>query len=158
MVTAWNGLMISGLSHAASALDNSQYVEYAANTAKFIERYLFDREKQVLLRSCYRGDNNQISQTNTPIHGFQVDYAFVIRGLLDLYNVSFDPHWLEFAEQLQDIQDSLFWDSTGGGYYATEDNNSVILRLKDDQDGAEPSGNSTACGNLISLASYLDNY
>ena len=124
--------MISGLSQAASAFDNPKYAQYAKEAAQFIERHLYDKESKVLLRSCYRGEGNQISQTSVPIKGFQVDYAFVIRGLLDLYEVSFDAHWLELAEELQDIQDQLFWDSQGGGYFSTtKDDRSVILRLKD---------------------------
>lgn len=124
--------MISGLAHAASALNNPNYIKYAEDAAKFIERYLFDKSEKILLRSCYRGNENQIFHTSTPIRGFQVDYAFVIRGLLDLYEVSFDTHWLEFAEELQDIQDNLFWDNVEGGYFSTTLNDrSVILRLKD---------------------------
>ncbi|KAJ8681540.1 hypothetical protein QAD02_017332 [Eretmocerus hayati] len=157
IVTAWNGLMISGLSQAAGALDNSLYTEYAEAAARFIEKYLYDHENQILLRSCYRGEANQIVQGSAPIRGFQVDYAFVIRGLLDLYEVSLDSHWLEFAEKLQNIQDRLFWDDESSGYYSTtKEDVSVILRIKDDQDGAEPSGNSVACGNLVRLASYLN--
>lgn len=124
--------MISGLSKAASALDNPQYVEYAEKAAKFIEKYLYDSENHRLLRSCYRGEGDAILQPKVPIKGFQVDYAFVIRGLLDLYEVTFDSHWLEFAEKLQDTQDNLFLDSENGGYYSTtEDDHSVILRLKE---------------------------
>ena len=124
--------MISGLSHAASALDNPKYTQYAEEAARFIEKYLYDSENKVLLRSCYRGEKNQITQTSFPIKGFQTDYAFVIRGLLDLYEASFNPHWLEFAEELQDIQDNLFWDYENGGYFCTtRDDPTVILRLKD---------------------------
>jgi uncharacterized protein YyaL (SSP411 family) len=124
--------MISGLSRAASALDNPTYIEYAENTAKFIKRYLYDEQSKILLRSCYRDKDNKIQQSSVPIKGFQVDYAFVIQGLLDLYKVSFNPQWLEFAEVLQDIQDRLFWDEESGGYFSTtNDDASVILRFKD---------------------------
>lgn len=113
-------------------MDNADYKKYAEDAAKFIERYLYDKNKKILLRSCYRGSENLIMQTSTPISGFQVDYAFVIRGLLDLYEVTFDTHWLEFAEELQDIHDNLFWDSVDGGYFSTtQSDRSVILRLKD---------------------------
>lgn len=123
---------MSGLSYAASALDNPKYTKYAEDAARFIERYLYNKDDQVLLRSCYRGDSDQILQTSVPIKGFQVDYAFVIRGLLDLYEVSFNIHWLEFAEELQNIQDNLFWDDKSGGYFSTTmDDRSLILRLKD---------------------------
>lgn len=130
--TSFSGLIISGLAHAASALDNSNYAKYAEDAAKFIERYLYNKDKKILLRSCYRGSENQILHSSAPISGFQVDYAFVIRGLLDLYEITFDTHWLEFAEELQDIQDNLFWDNADGGYFSTTlSDRSVILRLKD---------------------------
>lgn len=67
-----------------------------------------------------------------PIEGFHVDYAFLVKGLLDLYEASLNDHWLELAEQLQDVQDKLFWDSENGGYFSTTlEDQSVILRLKD---------------------------
>ncbi|XP_014476150.1 PREDICTED: spermatogenesis-associated protein 20 isoform X2 [Dinoponera quadriceps] len=156
MVTAWNGLMMSGFARAGTAVRSAKYVELATDVAKFIERYLFDKNNGVLLRSCYRGEDDRIIQTSVPIHGFHDDYAFVVKGLLDLYQASFDLHWLEFAEQLQDIQDQLFWDSQDGGYFSTVEDSQMILRMKDAHDGAEPSSNSIACSNLLRLAVFLD--
>ncbi|XP_011347557.2 spermatogenesis-associated protein 20 isoform X2 [Ooceraea biroi] len=156
IITAWNGLMISGFARAGAAVRNKRYVELATDAAKFVERYLFDKDKGVLLRSCYRGEGDRIMQTSVPIHGFHDDYAFVVKGLLDLYEANFDPHWIELAEQLQDIQDRLFWDTQNGGYFCTIDDSQMILRMKDAHDGAEPSSNSIACSNLLRLASYLE--
>ncbi|XP_015590686.1 spermatogenesis-associated protein 20 isoform X2 [Cephus cinctus] len=157
IITAWNGLMISGLSIAGLAVNNVKYIKYAEDAANFVERYLFNKETGLLLRSCYRGDNDTITQCAVPINGFHVDYAFMVRGLLDLYEASFEAHWLELAEKLQATHDEHFWDEDAGGYFATtKDDPSVILRLKDDHDGAEPSSNSVACSNLLRLASYLD--
>ncbi|XP_043281243.1 spermatogenesis-associated protein 20 [Venturia canescens] len=157
IVTAWNGLIISGLARAGSVTKNKKYVSYAEDAAKFVERYLFDKTKKVLLRSCYRGEKDAIIQPATPIEGFHVDYAFLVSGLLDLYEASLNDHWLEFAQQLQDIQDKLFWDCENGGYFSTTlQDSSVILRLKDDSDGAEPSSNSVACSNLLRLSSFFD--
>jgi len=68
---------------------------------------------------------------SAPIHGFHDDYAFVVKGLLDLYEANFDPHWIELAEKLQDIQDRLFWDTQNGGYFSTIDDSQMILRMKD---------------------------
>ncbi|XP_076163521.1 spermatogenesis-associated protein 20 isoform X2 [Ptiloglossa arizonensis] len=156
IITAWNGLMISGLARGGAAVGNKQYIEYAADAAKFIERYLFDETKDVLLRSCYRSDNDVITQTTVPIFGFLDDYAFVVKGLLDLYEASLEEQWLEFAEKLHDIQDKLFWDKTNGGYFSTTlEDPAVILRLKEAHDGADPSGNSIAAENLLKLADYL---
>lgn len=67
-----------------------------------------------------------------PIPGFLDDYAFVIKGLLDLYEADLDEQWLIFAEELQDIQDKLFWDETDGGYFSTTTTDpAIILRLKE---------------------------
>ncbi|XP_012271768.1 spermatogenesis-associated protein 20 [Orussus abietinus] len=157
IVTAWNGLMISGLSIAGASTGNKKYVEYAEMAARFIEKYLFDRENRVLLRSCYRDEGDRITQTSTPIEGFHVDYAFIVRGLLDLYEASLDTHWLKLAEELQNIQDELFWDQESAAYFSTTGGDpSVIFRMKDDHDGAEPSSNSVACGNLLKLHSYFN--
>ncbi|XP_048504713.1 spermatogenesis-associated protein 20 isoform X2 [Athalia rosae] len=157
IVTSWNGLMISGLARAGFAMNNKKYVEFAENAAIFVERYLFNANEGLLLRSCYNGEGDTITQTSVPINGFHVDYAFMVKGLLDLYEATFNKHWLEFAEKLQEIQDNLFWDSVAGGYFATtKEDQTAILQLKDDHDGAEPSSNSVACGNLLRLYSYLD--
>lgn len=116
---------------------------------------------------------------NPPIKGFLDDYAFLIRGLLDLYEASLDLHWLNWARELQEKQNELFWDSENGGYFTcSAEDTSVVLRLKEgrhiflsttflcknnisfyyftDQDGAEPSGNSVSCHNLQRLAAYAD--
>nr|XP_031829780.1 spermatogenesis-associated protein 20 [Nomia melanderi] len=157
IITAWNGLMISGFARGGAAVGNERYIEYAADAARFVEKYLFDESKGVLLRSCYRDQNGEIVQTNVPISGFLDDYSFVVKGLIDLYEASLDEKWLELAEKLQDIQDGLFWDEANGGYFSTTSADpAVILRLKEVHDGAEPSGNSIAAENLLRLADYLD--
>lgn len=76
--------------------------------------------------------------SNPPCWGFLEDYAFVVRGLLDLYEASLESAWLEWALRLQDTQDKLFWDSRGGGYFCSEAElgAGLPLRLKDGQWGA----------------------
>lgn len=73
--------------------------------------------------------------SNPPCWGFLEDYAFVVRGLLDLYEASQESSWLEWALRLQDIQDKLFWDPRGGGYFCSEAElgTDLPLRLKDGQ-------------------------
>lgn len=66
-----------------------------------------------------------------PIHGFLDDYAFLIRGLLDLYEACFDPQWLEWAEELQEKQDELFWDIASAGYFSMPSSDELLLRLKE---------------------------
>src|SRR5438874_7792520 len=91
------------------------------------------------------------------IEGFADDYAFVIQGLLDLYEASFDVGWLKFALELQETQDRLFFDEKGGGYFSTSGKDkSVVLRMKDDNDSAEPAASSIAALNLLRLAQFHD--
>jgi uncharacterized protein YyaL (SSP411 family) len=91
------------------------------------------------------------------IEGFADDYAFVIKALLDLYEASFDIEWLKFAIELQETQDRLFYDEKNGGYFSTSGKDaSVFLRMKDDNDGAEPAASSVAALNLLRLSQVRD--
>ncbi|XP_004932487.1 spermatogenesis-associated protein 20 isoform X1 [Bombyx mori] len=157
ILCSWNGLMLSGLAQAGQGLGEKCYVEDAIKTANFIKENLYDVSTNTLLHSCYRDENGAVMQIGKPIKGFLDDYAFLIKGLLDLYEASFDRRWLNWARELQDKQNEMFWDSEGGGYFtcSTEDK-TIVLRLKEDQDGAEPSGNSVSCHNLLRFAAYAD--
>lgn len=95
--------------------------------------------------------------SGTPIAGFLDDYAFLIKGLLDYYLITLDTDILEWARELQTTQDRLFWDAQGHGYFYSHENASnVVVRLKDDHDGAEPCGNSVATSNLLLLHGYFE--
>ncbi|KAL3273041.1 hypothetical protein HHI36_014497 [Cryptolaemus montrouzieri] len=157
MVTSWQGLMISGYAKAGFALKEQKYINRAILAANFVKKFLYDEESRTLWRCCYRGDKNEILQINHPIKGFLDDYAFLIRGLLDLYEASLDSDWLQWAEALQETQDRLFWDPIGMGYFTSPSGDpSIKIRGKEDQDGAEPCGNSVSVHNLLRLAAYLD--
>jgi uncharacterized protein len=149
IITAWNGLMISAFARAAQVLGDTAYLEAATRAADFVRAKLYDEKAHTLVRS-YRGGPSGIA-------GFAEDYAFYIRGLLDLYEASFDVQWLQLAEQLQATQDRLFWDDKKGGYFtSTGDDPSILLRLKEDNDNAEPASSSIAALNLLRLAQIRD--
>ncbi|CAB3224288.1 unnamed protein product [Arctia plantaginis] len=157
MLCSWNGLMIAGLAQAGQALEEKDYVADAIKTAEFIKKYLYNNSTKTLIHSCYRAEDGSVAQIDQPIQGFLDDYAFLIKGLINLYEASLDYRWLQWARDLQLKQDELFWDSENGGYFScSADDSSVVLRLKEDQDGAEPSGNSVSCHNLLRLAAYAD--
>ncbi|KAK5640835.1 hypothetical protein RI129_009382 [Pyrocoelia pectoralis] len=157
IVTSWNGLMISGFAKAGFVLKNQSYINRAISAANFIRKYLYNETEKTLIRCCYKGDEGEVTQISTPIDGFLDDYAFLIRGLLDLYEGSLDSDWLQWAESLQEQQDRRFWDSEGFGYFTSpEGDPSILIRGKEDQDGAEPCGNSVSVHNLLRLAAYLD--
>lgn len=160
MVTAWNGLMISGYARAAATLGDPHYLERGRKAAGFVQKYLTGGDKGSLLRSAYADDpkSGEVNQTDRPICGFADDYAFLISGLLDLYEAGAgDCRLLEWAEDLQKKMDELFWDGKADCAYflSPADDPSILVRIKDDQDGAEPSANSVAPLNLIRLGDIL---
>ncbi|KAL4704222.1 hypothetical protein ACJJTC_011848 [Scirpophaga incertulas] len=156
ILCSWNGLMVAGLAKAGQGLGEKQFVEDAVKTAEFIRTHLYNESEKKLLHSCYKAEDGSIAQTEQPIKGFLDDYAFLIKGLLDLYEASLDLRWLNWAKELQQTQNELFWDKDNGAYFTSSTENAVVLRLKEDQDGAEPSGNSVSCHNLQRLAAYAD--
>jgi len=154
ILTAWNGLMLSALARAAvvpaAALADRQatYRAAAEQTADFLQRELFDPARGILFRSWCAGRG--------ATEAFAEDYAYLIQGLLDLYETTFAERWLQWAAQLQAKMDELFLDSTRGGYFNSAAGAAdVILRLKEDYDGAEPAPSSVAAMNLLRLAGLL---
>jgi len=149
IITGWNGLMISAFARGAQVLGDPSYLETATRAAEFVRANLADAKGQTLRRS-YRGAPSAVA-------AFAEDYSFFIQGLLDLYETSFDSQWLQLAEQLQTTQDRLFWDDKNGGYFtSTGDDPSILLRMKDDNDNAEPAASSIAARNLLRLAQMRD--
>ena len=145
IITAWNGLMISAFARAAQLLNDPVYLEAAIRAATFLSTELYDSSRKVLFRNYREG--------RSAVEGFADDYAFFIQGLLDLYEASFDAGWLRFAIELQEIQDRLFFDNERGGYFSGTGNDpSILLRLKEDNDSAEPAASSVAALNLLRLA------
>jgi uncharacterized protein len=150
ILTAWNGLMIGAYARAAGCLGEEAYLLAAQRAAGFIKRNLFDPAKNELLRSYREGPGK--------VRGFAADYVFLINGLLDLYQTDFDLDWLRWARQLQDTLDLHFWDQDRGGYFSTSDKDpAILLRLKEDYDGAEPTPNSMAVFNLWRFGQLFHN-
>ena len=149
IVTAWNGLMISAFAHAYQVLGDPAYREAADKAADFVKEKLYRAETNTLRRSYREGASE--------VEGFADDYAFLVAGLLDLYEASFDTSRIAWALQLQERQNELFWDEKAGGYFSTRGKDpNVLLRMKEDYDGAEPSPNSIAATNLLRIAALLD--
>ncbi|XP_073998384.1 spermatogenesis-associated protein 20 isoform X2 [Rhodnius prolixus] len=156
IITCWNGLMISGFAKAAFVFNDESYKKRAIAAVEFVKKYLYNPINKRLLRSCYT-QGGTVSQLDHPIEAFQCDYACMIQALLDLYECTFDQKYLIWADELQTVQDQLFWDHGYAGYFSTSSSNEHnIFRFKDDQDGAEPSGNSVAAHNLLRLGMMLD--
>jgi uncharacterized protein YyaL (SSP411 family) len=149
VLTSWNGLMISAFARAAQVLDDRSYANVATQAAAFLKANVYDPGQRILKRRYRAGD--------VVIDGFLEDYAFLIQGLMDLYETSFDVQWLTWAVQLQEKQDELFWDTRQGAYFATTgEDASILFRMRDEYDGAEPSANSIAAMNLLRLWQMTD--
>jgi uncharacterized protein len=141
IVTAWNGLMISGFAKGFQTLGEPRYLAAAQRAGDLLQKKLYQGR---LLRS-YR-------LTAGATNGFAEDYAFLIQGLLDLYEADFDIRWLRWAGELQVQMNDLFADPKGG-YFSTEEGaTDILFRMKEDHDGAEPSASSIAAMNLARLS------
>ena len=149
-LAGWNGLMISALARAGAALDEPRYTRAATRGAEFVAARLLDTKTGRLTRRWRDG--------HADVPGFLDDYAFYTQGLLDLYESGFDPRWIELASALQQKQDELFRDEKAGGYFesSSEDAN-VLIRLKEDDDNAEPAAVSVAALNLLRLGQVTGN-
>jgi uncharacterized protein YyaL (SSP411 family) len=159
VLTAWNGLMIAALARAARVLDGGEalaqtlpgrdpgarHLDTAERAARFVRASLWDDGRRVLLRRFRRG--------HAAIDGFAEDYANLILGLLELFQAGGDAGWLRWAIELQDRQEDLFSDTDGGGWFATTGMDaSVIVRAREEYDGAEPSASSVSVLNLLTLS------
>jgi uncharacterized protein YyaL (SSP411 family) len=154
VLTAWNGLMIAAFARAARVLDDgARFLADARRAAEFVRSKLWNPSTSlragpatgVLLRRYRKG--------KAGVDGYAEDYAYLIFGLLELFQADGDPQWLEWALTLQDRQNALFWDPVDGGWFSTTGQDaSVLLRLKEDYDGAEPAASSIGVLNLLTIA------
>ena len=145
ILTAWNGLMISAFAKGGAVLDDPRYAEAARRASEFVIGHLYDAPGGTLLRRYRQGD--------AAIPAFLDDYAMFVQGLLDLYEAQFDRRHLELAARLTEKQIELFEDTESGAFFSTSaGDHRLVLRVKEDYDGAEPSGNSVALMNLVRLA------
>ncbi len=146
ILTDWNGLMIAALAKGATAFQEEKYLKVAKNTVDFILSNLRESNNKLLHR--YKDGVSEIK-------AYLTDYTFLIWGLIELYEATFDILYLKTALELHEIQINDFWDNEIGGFYFTADDSEELLtRQKEIYDGAIPSGNSIAMLNLLRL-SYL---
>ncbi len=150
IITAWNGLMISAYAKAYQVWENPQDLEMARRAAQFLRVNLFDAEGRCLYRRWREGERNH--------PGIADDYAFLIQGLLDLYESDFDPAWLAWAEELLEIEIERFYDPLAGGFFMTavDQDPHLLLRVKEDADNVEPCASSVSALNLLRLAHYTN--
>jgi uncharacterized protein YyaL (SSP411 family) len=147
VLTDWNGLFIAALAKAGRALDNADFVAAAERATESVLTNLRDAQGRLLHR--FR-DGESLGTA------FLDDYAFFVWGLLELYETTFDPKYLEMAREITNDQITYFWDESGGAFFFTaHDSEDLLVRKKEVYDGAIPSGNSVSMLNLIRLARLL---
>jgi uncharacterized protein YyaL (SSP411 family) len=145
----WNGLMIAALAKGAQVLDEPKLAETAARAVDFILGTMRTSEGRLLHR--YRDGQ-------AAIPAYLGDHAFLIWGLLELYEVTFEVRYLRVAMELTGEMIAHFWDERDGGFYSTADDaEQILIRRKEIDDAAVPSGNSVAMWNLLRLARISGN-
>ena len=158
ILTVWNGLMIAAFARTARVLTMSSeggraladpYLKAARRAALFVRERLWSADQRRLLRRYRKG--------HADIDAYAEDYGCLIFGLLELFQADPDPMWLEWAITLQHRQDELFWDEAGAGWFSTTGRDpSVLMRMKDEYDGAEPTASSMAVMNLLMLSHLVN--
>ena len=142
ILTAWNGLMIAAMAKAYQVLGEETYLQAAQQAARFLKQSLMKNGR--LLRR-YRGGEVTFS-------GYLDDYAYLIAGLLALYEADFDPAWANWARDLQAKQNEIFWDKQlGAYYYSRADDPNLIRRSVSLNDRTLPNSNAVSALNLLKL-------
>jgi len=147
ILTDWNGLFIAALAKASRALGSAEYMEAAERAVEFILKKMISSDGRLF----HRFRDGEVA-----VPAFLDDYAFLVWGLIELYETSFNPEHLELARDLTREQIRRFWDSERNGFFFTaDDSEELLVRQKDAYDGAIPSGNSVSMMNLLRLSRLL---
>lgn len=150
-ITCWNALTISAFARVGAALHRQDYVEVAIIAANAIMEKMVTREDAqsdcIYLARAYRG-------TRGKVEAFAEDYSDAIQAYIDMYEVTGESRYLLFARRLQNTLDADFWED-GGYCNCRKGEADILIRRKEDYDGAEPSSSSVAALNLVRLATLL---
>ena len=148
IIAAWNGQMIAGYAKAGQIFQDKAYTNAAITAADFILTKMRDKDGR-LLRIYAAPPGEKPRATGA---AFLDDYAYLIHGLLNLYDATGDKKWLDAAKQLTDAVVKWYGDGQKGGFYFTaSDSEKLFARAKDSYDGVQPSGNSQMARNLLRL-------
>ena len=144
ILTSWNGLMLGAIARASAVLGDDSYLAAAEKNLSFLKKNIWDSEKKRLYHRWRDGarDDAQIFDT----------HAYLLSGIVELYGVTLNIEYLGFAIEVADRMIDAFYDDKAGGFYQSTGTKDLIIRLKEDYDGAEPSGNSVAVLALLKLA------
>lgn len=139
--------MISAMAKGWQVLGEKRYLDAALKAANFLHTELYDEKAHRLWHRWREGDR--------AVPGISDDYAFLAQGALDLFEAAFDPHWLEWALDLTEVQQKLFGSPEGGLYMTEKDgDSSLLVRVMEDSDNVEPCASSVGAMNFLRLAQY----
>jgi hypothetical protein len=145
ILASWNGLMLGAMARAYAVLGNEKYLVAAEKNLAFIQAKLWDGRAGTLCHRWRDGERDNVQLLE--------GYAFLLSGVIDLYEATLEPKHLDFAVALAEAMIARFYDMENGGFWQSAASaKDLILRVKDDYDGAEPSGNSVATLALLKLA------
>jgi hypothetical protein len=145
ILTAWNALMLASLAEAARTLGRDDYRQAAIRSGEFLLDNLMNEDGR-LLRTYKNGESK--------LNGYLEDYANMIDALIELYQTTFDERWFITARDLADTTLARFPTESGGFYDTSDDHERLIVRPRNVQDNATPSGNSMIAKQLLRLAAY----
>lgn len=143
-IAGWNGLMFSALARAGAVFGEARYRDVAATAARLLTARLWNAKTRTLLR-----------QDGVP--ALAEDYAMLTQGLLDLFDATYDVKWLELAKTLQQRQDELFWNASGGRYATGTTLPETLRGLLVERDDFTPSVNAVSAMNLLRLVMLTGN-
>jgi uncharacterized protein YyaL (SSP411 family) len=149
ILASWNGLMLGAMAHAFAVSGDERYRVAAEKNLTFLQTKLWDAKTKTLYHRWRDGERDNVQLLDA--------YAFLLSGVLDMYEATLEPKHLEFAIALAETMLAKFYDSENGGFWQSAANaKDLILRVKEDYDGAEPSGNSVAIMDLLRLGHITD--
>lgn len=149
ILTDWNGLMIASLAKAARIFNKSSYLKIAEQAIEFVLKHHLSKNNELIHSHRNKHDN---------INGYATDYAFITWAMIELYQTTFNPIYLQYALQFTSYLLNHFWDKTQGGFFITADTaESMLVRQKEIYDGSIPSANAIILQNLIRLAHITAN-
>jgi uncharacterized protein YyaL (SSP411 family) len=149
VLASWNGMMLGAIARAYAILGDEKYRDAAEKNLTFLQSKLWDAKTKTLYHRWRDGERDSVQLLDA--------YSDLLAGVLDLYEATLEPKHLDFAIALAETMLAEFYDSTDGGFYqSAADSKDLILRVKEDYDGAEPSGNSVATLALLKLAAITN--
>ncbi len=144
ILASWNGLMLGAFARASAVLGDDKYRVAAEKNLQFVREKLWDEKSKTLFHRWRDGERDRVQLLEA--------YAFLLSGVIELYEATLEPKHLDFAIDLADTMLAKFYDAVNGGFWQSATGaTDLILRVKDDYDGAEPSGNSVATLSLLKL-------